>query len=257
MGLVRTKEDIEKRAKRFSEGYTLAETVMVNVMFTTTIETIERVLPPPLEPPDEPICNAYAAEFHKPDFCRPYNEAALFVGAKYKGVSGSYCLSMPVTHDIAMIGGRELYGYPKKIAEKIKVVRKGDSVSGICVRRGIPIIEIGAKLTEPFEDEPAGSPHFLLKSFANERGTGADANPQIVKQQSVLTWGKREIGEGAIRFGMSPHDPLHEIPVGKVLTALYTENTTIRMQPGEVLCEVNPEDITPYMWTKYDYDDWH
>ncbi|MGY5876112.1 MAG: acetoacetate decarboxylase family protein [Candidatus Thorarchaeota archaeon] len=256
MGLVRTMEDIEKRAKRYSEGFTLAETVMINVMFTTTIEAIERVLPPPLEPPEAPIGSAYVAEFHRPNFCPPYNEAAVFVEAQYKGMTGSYCLSMPVTNDIAMIGGREIYGYPKKIAERIEVVRKGDSVSGICMRRGIPIIEIGAKLTDPFEGDIAGSPHFLLKSFADEKGTGSDVNPRIVKQHSVITWGKREVGDGAVRFGKSPHDPLFEIPVGEVLMALYTEDTTIRMQPGEILGEVSPDDITPYMWTKYDYDDW-
>ncbi len=30
-----------------------------------------------------------------------------------------YCLSMPVDDDMAMAGGREAFGYPKKMAEVI------------------------------------------------------------------------------------------------------------------------------------------
>ncbi|MHA2162158.1 MAG: acetoacetate decarboxylase family protein [Candidatus Thorarchaeota archaeon] len=254
MGLVRSKEEIAKRANHFKDGFILGDTVMINVLFTTTIEAIKKVLPPQLDPPTTPLANAYVAEFHRPSFCPPYNEAALFVSAEYKGVAGSYCLSMPVTNDIAMIGGREIYGYPKKIAENIRVTREGNEVTGICTRRGVDIIRIEATLSEPFEDEVASSPDFLLKSFADERGIGPDSNPKIVKQHSQIEWGPREVGEGRLILGESIHDPLSDIPVGEVLMALYTEQTEIRMPPGEILEVVDPIDVEPYIHVKYDWD---
>ncbi|MHA1904202.1 MAG: acetoacetate decarboxylase family protein [Candidatus Thorarchaeota archaeon] len=254
MGLVRSKEELTKRKNRFKDGFILSEVKMINVLFTTTVEAIKRVLPPQLEPPEAPLANAYVAEFHRSSFCPPYNEAALFVSAEYKGMTGSYCLSMPVTNDIAMIGGREIYGYPKKIAENIHVKRRGNDVTGICTRRGIDIIKIDAVLSDPFDDEVASSPHFLLKSFADERGIGPDSNPKIVKQHSQITWGPREVGEGRLTLGESIYDPLSDIPVGEVLMALYTEHTEIRMTPGEILEVVDPSNIEPYMHVKYDWD---
>ncbi len=254
MGIVKTKEELAMRAKKFTEGYTLSEVTMVNLMFSTTMEAIENVLPPPLELPSAPLGSVYVAEFHKSSFCPPYNEAAIFVSCEYKGISGSYCLSMPVTNDIAMIGGREIYGYPKKIAEQIEVTRNGDRVTGMCVRRGVPIIEIDATITEPFEDEIGSSPHFLLKTFANEKGLGPDINPRIVKQLNHVKWGTKEVGKATLSFGKSTHDPFHEIPIEQVLMALYTEGTEIQMPPGEILVEVNPKDIEPYIWIKYDWD---
>ena len=82
-------------------------------MFTTTMEAVQRLLPPPLEPAETLACTAFVGEYHRTNFIPPYNEAAVFIPCQYKGEVGSYCLAMPVTTDIAMIGGREVYGYPK------------------------------------------------------------------------------------------------------------------------------------------------
>lgn len=254
MGLVRSKEEISKRVKKFSQGYTLGETVLLNVLFTTTFEAIERVLPPPLELPPAPTATAFIAEYHKPNFCRPYNEGALFVSAAFEGVVGSYCLSMPVTHDIAMLGGREIYGYPKKIAEKIEVVKEGNKVQGTCIRRGVPLIEINAELSEPFTDDIASSPHYLVKSFIDEKGMGPDLKPRLVKQINQLKWGPREIGEGTLKLGSSIHDPLGEIPVEEVMMALYAEESEILMPSGEIVAELDPREYEPYMYIKYDWD---
>ncbi|MHA2379119.1 MAG: acetoacetate decarboxylase family protein [Candidatus Thorarchaeota archaeon] len=253
MGLVRTREDIAERAKRFSDGYVLGDAVLVTVMFTTTEDAIRRVLPPPLEPGQLPIASAYVAEFHKPDFCPPYNEAAVFVPAQYKEEPGSYCLSMPVTNDIAMIGGREIYGYPKKIAESISVQRFGQEVKGQCVRRGVPIVEIEGILSDVLDEEVSVGPHFLVKSIADEGGVGAGFKPLLIRQQNKVEFDRVETGEGTVKLGDSVYDPLHEIPVNEVVMVSYSEGNII-MPPGEVLSEIDPEEYSPYQWIKYDWD---
>ncbi len=114
MGFIRSREDIKKRIKQYEKGYELAETKIMTAMFATSREAIKRVLPQALEPGDTLGASAYIAEFHRPNFCPLYNEAAVFIPCEYKGEAESHCLSMLVDNDIAMIGGREIYGYPKK-----------------------------------------------------------------------------------------------------------------------------------------------
>lgn len=254
MGLVRSKEDYKKRAKHYEKGYELAETKIVTAIFITTREAIERVLPPPLEPSDTLAASAYVAEFHKPSFCPPYNEAGVFVPCQYNGEAGSYCLAMPVDNDIAMIGGREIYGYPKKIAESISVTKKGNQVHGVCIRRGIPIVEIKVTLTEILEERGPQGPHFLVKSMLDEKGVGANPKPVLMRQQNNVILPKMEIGDGTVSFGKSKYDPLHEIPVEEVMMVSYSENATIVMPPGNPITAIDAEEYTPYQIIKYDWD---
>lgn len=254
MKLIRSKDEIKKRIIEYEKGYELAETKIVIAMFVTTRDAIERVLPPPLEPGDTLGASAYVAEFHRPNFCPPYNEAAVFVPCEYNGEEGSYCLAMPVDNDIAMIGGREIYGYPKKIADSISVTRTGNEIHGLCIRRGIPIIEIKGTLTEVLEETVTTGPHFVVKSMLDERGVGARKNPILMRQQNISNLGKIEIGEGTVSFGVSKYDPLHEIPVDEVLMMSYSENATILMPPGNAITEIDAEEYSPYHVIKYDWD---
>ena len=256
MGLVRLLDDVSAREKEFSKGFKLGDTVMTMVMFRTKAEAVKRVLPPPLEPDSMSIGTAYVAEFHRTNFGVTYNEAALFISAQHKGEVGSYCLSMPVTNDMAMIGGREVYGFPKKIAEKITVERKGNKVTGVCVRKGIPIITINVDLAGPADpdDIPSQGPNYLFKYFEAPRLGAFDYNPRLVKQYNKIDWRRPELGKGELRLAKSKYDPIHEIPIEEILIAGYTEGMEIRMLPGEVVADVDPVKFRPYSFLKIDWE---
>lgn len=257
MGLVRSLDEISAREKHFSKGIVLGDAVMVMVMFRTKAEVVERVLPPPLEPDPASTGMAYVAEFRRTNFTVAYNEAALFISAQYDGEVGNYCLSMPVTNDMAMVDGREVYGFPKKIAETIRVRREGNKATGVCIRKGIPIIEIKVNLTgaaEP-EDIPPLGPNYLFKYFESPRLELAfDYNPRLVKQYNEIDWGKPELGEGELTLAKSKFDHIHEIPIEEVLMAGYAKGMEIRMQPGEVVAEVDPIKFRPYSFIKLDWE---
>ncbi len=254
MGLVRSKEEIKKRYKQYEKGYQLLDVKLLYAMFTTTMDTVERLLPPPLEPGETLVCVAFVAEYHRTNFIPPYNEAAVFIPCHYKGEAGRYCLSMPVTTDIAMIGGREVYGYPKKIAEKIFIERVGNEVHGLCVRHGFPIVEIKGTLTDVLDSREAPGPSFVIKSMLDEKGIGAHKNPVLIRNVNPSEFDKIEIGEGTISFGESKYDFLHEIPVDQVMAIMYMENGTITMPPGEVIAELDAEEYAPYHFIKYDWE---
>ena len=195
MGLVRSLNAISQREKHFSSGYMFRDGVMIMAVFRTKADVVRRALPPPLEPAPTPTGLAYMTELRKTNFGVSYSEAGLFISAQYQGEVGKYCLSMPVTDDMALVWGREIYGYPKKIAETITVKREGNKVTGVCIRKGIRIIEITANLNEKGEPGaiPPAAPNYLFKHSWNPKYPiqgSFDYHPRLIKHRNEIDWGK-------------------------------------------------------------------
>jgi len=114
------------------------------------------LIPSPLESGNEPDGMVFVANYPETNFGVSYLESALFLNVKHNEDEGIYCLSMPVSNDMTMIGGRETFGYPKKIGN-ILFEKQGDDVRGWTERGGTRFLDISAKLTEKFNDEKAQS----------------------------------------------------------------------------------------------------
>lgn len=252
MGFVLSREELARLKNHFAKGYLLGDTTMVMALFRTKPEVIKRVLPPPLKPTAAPTGTVYVAEFHTTNFGPPYNEAAVFLSCEYKGVVGNYCLSMPVTRDNAMWGGREVYGFPKKLADTINVKREGKTVIGTCIRRGAQLVQLRVQLTGAPAPSLPNVPNYLVKAFPSTTFEGFDAPPLLIRQANKIDWGTPEVGQGELKFGTSKLDYLHEIPVEEVLLAGYTKGMQIWMQPGEVLAKLNPAEYQPYVALRED-----
>jgi acetoacetate decarboxylase len=252
MSLVNSPKEVTQLKKQFTKGFLLGDTNMVMVIFKTDPAVVERILPPPLEPAPDGLASAYVAEFQKTNFGIKYNEAALSVQALYDNERGNYCLSMPVDNDIAMVAGREVYGFPKKIADSITLTRQDNTVTGSCIRHEVPIIEIEADIQTPFPEKFTPNPYFVLKAFPSLDVIGVDDHPKLIRLLNTIEYGPIEIGTGQLRLNKSLKDPLHEIPVFEVTMAAYVTQTNIWMQPGEVLTELKPDYYLPYLLTRFD-----
>ncbi len=125
-----------KRIRRSEPVYEFRGAEMLTASFRTDLEVVRAILPAPLDAPDEPVAMAFIARYPETNFGISYSEGALFLRAVYKDEPGWYCLAMPVDNDMALIGGREQFGYPKKIAEEISLERRGDHAIGAVVRSG-------------------------------------------------------------------------------------------------------------------------
>ena len=130
-----SKDQLDKvmKTNKLSE-FSRAEMLLAS--FQTDAEVVRKILPKPLKPAPKPSASAFVARYPQTNFGCVYNEGALFLDCDFKGERGTYCLSMPVDDDMAMIGGREIFGYPKKMAEKITLERNGDQVIGSVIRKG-------------------------------------------------------------------------------------------------------------------------
>ncbi|MBD3255693.1 MAG: acetoacetate decarboxylase [Candidatus Lokiarchaeota archaeon] len=239
---------------------------MITVLWETKAEIVERVLPPPLKPVNMPVAMAFIANYHSTNQGLPYYEGALTIRCEYEGESGNYYLAMPVTDDRAMIGGREIFGFPKKLAN-VMLERKDKEIYAYSERLGVKNIEIRAKLTGKFNapetpkiiselgllpGRKRNTINYNFKYFPAPNKEGFDYNPWLVKQQTAVRPKSLEMGEVKITLNSTEHDPWGEIEVVKPLGGLYlkTDNT---MFPGEKIAEVDSEIFLPYSYVSWDW----
>ena len=103
----------------------------------------------------------FIAKYSRTAFTGTYNEAALLVHVRTPLGKGVYCPWMIVNDDTAMIYGRELLGYPKKMAE-IPFVDDGKMITAGLTRRGVNVMSVQAERLKK-EDNPG--PVLQMKTF--------------------------------------------------------------------------------------------
>jgi acetoacetate decarboxylase len=262
MGFVKTRDELKATARGKGGLYEFYDVEMLVVMWDTKPEIVRRLLPPPLEPTDRPLATAFVAHYPRTNFGPFYYESALFIRAQFGGIAGNYCLAMPVTRDLAMAGGREEFGYPKKMAD-IKFRRSAHSVRAKVERHDIRFFEVRARLSGKTNTEEFQS---IVLSEAGEGGTVAynfkhfwapdenlfDYRPRLVRERTMLRPTELQWAEAEVFLSHSQHDPWAEVEVVRVLGGVYVvgNNTMLR---GEVVAEVDPVAFEPYAGLKWDF----
>ncbi len=265
MSFVKNLDEIEKKRK---ETYDFYSAEMLLVLWETKPEIVQRLLPPPLKPAQMPIAHAFIANYPKTNFGLPYLESALFLRAEFNGEEGSYCLAMHVTDDMALAGGREWFGYPKKMAN-IHLKRDGKDVEGWSERLGTRYFEVRANLSGKFNDKEAPkiligigmvpskmkntvNVSFNYKHFPSPEMRGFDYNPRLIREEVEFRPKSMEMGEVKIDLRSSMHDPWGEVEIVKVLGALYIVGDN-SMRPGSAVAEVDSDKFEPYAFLKWDW----
>lgn len=249
MGFVKTPEELDSYYDlAFRKFY---DASMLGVLFETRPEIVQRLLPPPLEPADAPGGMIFIADYPKTNLGPGYREGALFLRCEYKGEAGSYCLSMPIDNEPRMHNGRDIYGFPKKLA-KIHMERSGQEIEGWVERNGVRYVEIKARITGSLPELPELGPIFLFKAMPRaDLQPGFDGPVFLVRQKTEIDMKTIDIGTAELTLRESPTDPWAEVEVTNVAAAfhLISDNT---MQPGKVLAEVDPGSYLPYYFKMTD-----
>ena len=261
-------EEIEAKNKRF-ESAEFYDAEMVAVFWLTKQEIIENLLPPPLKTVKHPLVTAFVSKYPKTNFGLAYDESALFIRCQYEGEQGNYCLAMHLDGpgcDLGMAGGREIFGFPKKIA-KIYFKKEGKNFEGWSERHAVKNIYLNVNFTgKPnakealtilaeagvFSTEVKPQISYNFKFFGNPEGIGFDYDPKLVKQETLFRPKEIKIGEAELKLGSSVHDPWAELEIVKLLGAAYTKghNTMLR---GTVVAEVDSIKFMPYGFLKWDW----
>lgn len=126
-----------------------------------------RILPWGMKPVDPPRATLFIVDYVKTAFTVPYREAAVLLHVKTPFGRGLHCCWMVVDDDTAMVLGRELLGYPKKMAE-IPFEESAETIQASVVRRGTRVLTMTGR--KGVRQSPA-PPIFDIKTF-NAGGPG-------------------------------------------------------------------------------------
>jgi acetoacetate decarboxylase len=149
------------------------------ITYRTDRAALEAVVPEPLEI-DEPIVKYEFIRMPDSTGFGDYTETGQVIPVRYKGEAGAYVHAMYLDDDAPIAGGRELWGFPKKLATP-KIEHDGDVIlctlhygKALCVSASIGykhrILETG-----PIE-AALRQPNFLLKIIPH-----VDGSPRVLE----------------------------------------------------------------------------
>jgi acetoacetate decarboxylase len=249
---VKTLEQVKQAAEANPEF--LESTVRsIRTVYETDPGIVAAVLPRPLVPAGRgEVCATFShvAMHISPEFTIEIGSAVFGVKATYDGVEGIYLITMPMTTEQAVIGGRETYGEPKKIAE-IDFKREGDAVSAVVTRMGVRYLEARGTVGESRGPRDFTEYGYCYKALPScEKGGGFDGDPLLVRLEWKHHHEQSAPVEGELTLRESPFDPVADLPVRKLVSMEYEEGST--ESNGRVLRPVPGEWLLPFLHQRYD-----
>lgn len=107
--------------------------------FTPRADVLRRILPPGIEPREGQ--GMITMLTYPPGATRPFNECVVLVPVRVGDVVGNYVPYIYVTTDEALIPGREIAGFPKKLAD-VRWERDGARFAGAVTRWDKTIVSL-------------------------------------------------------------------------------------------------------------------
>lgn len=119
-------------------------------------QVVKEWLPFPLFLPRPATARVFMADYRQTVFGEPYMEVGLMIKCRLFGIIPVlHCPWMLVDDDRHLIQGRELLGYPKKMA-KIRFEEKDGKFFGSAERRGKEVFRMEGRIGEPVRNPSAG-----------------------------------------------------------------------------------------------------
>jgi acetoacetate decarboxylase len=172
----------------------------------------KRWIPAPLRLARPARATVFTSFFPHNTFGSVYHEAGIFLHVEHRKKRALYTPWIIVDDDVALILGRELLGFPKKMGT-IETRFDGDRVMGIASRRGAELIRMEGTLKESL----ANPPPFLGRRHRNIRASMGIALPKILDftpREEPIEVRRAEL---QVTVGGSDRDPLSELGFGRVV----------------------------------------
>lgn len=220
---------------------------MVAITYLTSEAAAAAVLPSEFSLPRTPAEGLAVATLvfakYRGGTLEPYNEVIVQVPCLYQGQLYLYVPSIYVTTDEALASGRELGGFPKKLAT-IGLDSSGAQFTGSLERHGMRVASINFKqqhtlfsvplpakekvvLPPPFDQlfvlpEPTGTQQGLSSRIAATRFIPDGIAPNHIESLWRFEQGTVFAGEGRIEYAPSGTEPLAKLPVvGVIASTLF------------------------------------
>jgi acetoacetate decarboxylase len=220
--------------------------------YETDPEAVAAVLPPPLQPSASPLVRVTVATVDMGRGYPIFGAGTFAVHCSYDGIEGDYALVMPMTTEQAVIGGRETFGEPKKLAEVgLDQEEEGGRITGYCRRMGITFVEVTGTIsgeTEPASDRTRTS--YYVKFLPAVTGKGFDDDPELVACRREERTRKQWTVNGSVQLTESRFDPVVDLPVRRLVGIELAERSS--RQSGEVIARMSADDMAPFVHQRYD-----
>jgi len=193
----------------------------IAVAFETDIDAALEALPAPLSinGPATAVLSFY--EYPWTTF-GPYNEAILSLLVEHKGRPMNYIMHIAVTTEPPMLAGREIWGFPKKLAQ-IEFKSERDMIYGTLERpAGIRLASAIVRPERPADNgHSAVPPPVSMRLIPSPEENGrpiAEIIETFTDVRVIEGW----TGIGSVAFAEgSTLDPWNRLPVKRVLQASY------------------------------------
>ncbi|HVJ40381.1 MAG TPA: acetoacetate decarboxylase [Dongiaceae bacterium] len=193
------------------------------IQYRTDPEALRRVVPEPLAIL-EPVVNYEFIRMPDSTGFGDYAESGQVIPVSYQGQVGGYTHQMFLNDHPPIAGGRELWGFPKKLAQPTLAVET-DTLVGTLSYGSVRIVTgtMGYKhrsLDFEAEAKRLAAPNFLLKIIPHVDGTARVCELVRFRLENIIVKGA---WSGPATLDLHPHAlaPVAELPVLEVLSAKH------------------------------------
>jgi acetoacetate decarboxylase len=225
-------------------------------VYETDPAIAKALTPKPLEPAEKPeVCVTFSqvAIRISPQFTLEIGSAIFGVRARRGRQEGIALITMPMSSEQAVLGGRDTFGEPKKIAAiDFKLDEASRSVSSKVTRMGVSYLEASGRLGAALAPRQFSEYAYCYKlSPSPEPGRMLDTEALLVQ----LEWRQNhtrvhQLDGAQLVLRESPFDPVADVPVRRIVRAEFEEGTT--ESDGRVLESVPEQWVLPILHQRYD-----
>ncbi len=193
------------------------------VVYETDIENVRRVIPDPLEPRTNKVIT-WVSQFELGTTQGAFSEAAIYVQVQHGDLQGDYEPFLYVDNHLPLTGGREIWGYQKKMAE-IGLFHEYEAVRGQVNRLGHQIVKtLVVPERDASMDEIPWSPDgvFSLKYIpAAEEGREPLRELVLTEGRFTAQEGKFFGGRASVVYERSEIDPTYLLEPKRIIAGFY------------------------------------
>jgi acetoacetate decarboxylase len=193
------------------------------VVYETDIENVRRVTPEPMEPRTNLVI-VWTSQFELGTTQGGFKETAIYVQVTHKGVEGDYEPFLYVNSPLPLTGGREIWGYQKKMAE-IELIHDQEAVRAETTRLGHQIVKglVVPERNATMEEIPWSTGGVFSLKYIPSAEEGGEPIRQLILTPGEFTAhdGKFFGGRASIRYERSEIDPTYLLEPKKILGGFF------------------------------------
>lgn len=206
------------------------------ITYETDLKKLKEIVPEPLEV-TEPLVNFEFIRMPDSTGFGNYTESGQVIPVVFKGKKGTYSHAMYLDNEAPLAGGREIWGFPKKLAKLSLTVISETLVGRLNYENcNVATGTMGYKYNTLSESEVLKSllaPNYLLKIIPHVDGTPRICELVEYKLENIIVKGA---WSGPTALHLTPHAlaPVADLPVNRIVSAVHIL-TDLTLPYGKVI----------------------